>query len=355
MYQAKSGVKNFSLYCGGGVPRQKFFPSLNMYQAKSDVKIFSLYWGGGSLKIFFFQSEHVSSQIWCQNFFPFTETGTPPQTWDQVTPPDLRLGTPQTWTWDPPYLDLDLGPPLPGPGPGTPPTQTWTLDPPYLDLRPGTPLEVWTDTQSENITFPILRMRAVKTTRNIVKPIFIVRVLAKIFIYVVFLYLIQFWIHLKYKFLSSLQNSRTFISASVAQLCEAIEYVKIRIFVSFDEIDQPAQNRFPYHFFWFSRRKADIKIFSWNSVKSEIVVGTFGRSTRRTFFCSIFSSLYACVCWCVRVLTSSESLVISLSPSSMVWTKESRLSVIDCLVLAVSVSTVCGIFSKSALPCKNLR
>ena len=79
MYQAKSGVKNFSLYrWGGGVPRQnfflpvwtcikpnlvsKFFPftggggrggvprqkhffsSLNMYQAKSGVKNFSLYW-----------------------------------------------------------------------------------------------------------------------------------------------------------------------------------------------------------------------------------------------------------------------------------------------------------------------
>ena len=61
----------------GGVPRQKFFPSLNMYQAKSGVKNFSLYWGGGggggwgSLgKKFFPQSEHVSSQIWCQKFFP---------------------------------------------------------------------------------------------------------------------------------------------------------------------------------------------------------------------------------------------------------------------------------------------
>ena len=65
MYQAKSGVKNFSLYWGGS-PRQKFFPSLNMYQAKYGVKIVSLYWGGGSLyKKFFFQSEHVSSQIWC--------------------------------------------------------------------------------------------------------------------------------------------------------------------------------------------------------------------------------------------------------------------------------------------------
>ena len=41
-----------------------------MYQAKSGVKNFSLYWGGGSSENFFFQSEHVSSQIWCQIFFP---------------------------------------------------------------------------------------------------------------------------------------------------------------------------------------------------------------------------------------------------------------------------------------------
>ena len=53
-----------------------FFSSLNMYQAKSGVKNFPLYWGGGpSLKIFFFQSEHVSSQIWCQKFFPLLGLG----------------------------------------------------------------------------------------------------------------------------------------------------------------------------------------------------------------------------------------------------------------------------------------
>ena len=104
MYQAKSGVKNFSLYWGEGVPQQKFFfhsehvssqiwcqkffpllgggspqqnffSGLNMYQAKSGVKNFSLYWGWGwgraaALNKNFFQSEHVSSQIWCQKFFP---------------------------------------------------------------------------------------------------------------------------------------------------------------------------------------------------------------------------------------------------------------------------------------------
>ena len=54
-----------------------FFSSLNMYQAKSGVKNFpftgGVGGGGGGVslcEIFFFQSEHVSSQIWCQKFFP---------------------------------------------------------------------------------------------------------------------------------------------------------------------------------------------------------------------------------------------------------------------------------------------
>ena len=48
-----------------------------MFQAKSGVKHFSLYWGGGgpSVKKNFFQSEHVSSQIWCQKFFPLLGGG----------------------------------------------------------------------------------------------------------------------------------------------------------------------------------------------------------------------------------------------------------------------------------------
>ena len=52
-----------------------------MYQAKSGVKNFSLTWGrgGGSLnKKIFPQSEHVSSQIWCQKFFHLLRLGTPP-------------------------------------------------------------------------------------------------------------------------------------------------------------------------------------------------------------------------------------------------------------------------------------
>ena len=55
MYQAKSGVKNFSLYCGGG--------------GRGGA-------GGGSLdKNVFSQSEHVSSQIWCQTIFPLLDGG----------------------------------------------------------------------------------------------------------------------------------------------------------------------------------------------------------------------------------------------------------------------------------------
>ena len=176
MYQAKSGVKKFSLYWGGGgVPQQKFFSSLNMYQAKSGVKNFSLYWGRGGFPCqkIFFQSEHVSSQIWCQKFFPLLRPGTPLDL-RLGTPPNLRLGTPppgprpgtppwdldlgspstqtwdpprtwtldppSTWTWDPLYLDLDLGPPT-----------TWTWDPP------------WTDTHLWKHNLPsYLRTRAVK-------------------------------------------------------------------------------------------------------------------------------------------------------------------------------------------------
>ena len=80
MYQAKSGVKIFSLYGGrGGLSTKIFFPSLNMYQAKSGVKNFSFFplLGGSLDKKCFTQSEHVSSQIWCQKFFPLLGGGVP--------------------------------------------------------------------------------------------------------------------------------------------------------------------------------------------------------------------------------------------------------------------------------------
>ena len=111
---------------GGGVPRQKFFfPVWTCIKPNLVSKIFPFTggWGGSLDKNFFFQSEHVSSQIWCQKFFPLLRLGTPPQIWDQ-DPPRLETGYPPTWTWNPPFLDLDLGHPLDlGP-------------PPYLDLGP---------------------------------------------------------------------------------------------------------------------------------------------------------------------------------------------------------------------------
>ena len=183
MYQAKSGVKNFPLYWEGGgsldknffsqsehvssqiwcqkffpllggVPQQKIFsPSLNMYQAKSGVKIFSLYWGrGGPSTKIFSRSEHVSSQIWCQNFFPLLRPGTPPlENLRPGTPPkNLRYWMPivsETWDLGPPPENsetYDSPPPVHGWIGYLPDTWTWVPPPPTV--------EVWTDTQSENIT-----------------------------------------------------------------------------------------------------------------------------------------------------------------------------------------------------------
>ena len=49
-----------------------------MYQAISGIKNYSLYqWGQEfpTTKKFFFQPEHLSSQIWCQKFFPLMVGG----------------------------------------------------------------------------------------------------------------------------------------------------------------------------------------------------------------------------------------------------------------------------------------
>ena len=164
MYQAKSGVKKFSLYCGGGsLDKKFFFSSLNMYQAKSGVKKFSLYWGGGSLdKKIFFQSEHVSSQIWCQKFFPLLRPGplppppTPIQGWMSLpenlipgtplppSPPHPRLDQPtrKSETWDPALFP--------------PPIQGWISLP--ENLRPGSPPLPRNVNRLKLLPFPILRM-----------------------------------------------------------------------------------------------------------------------------------------------------------------------------------------------------
>ena len=110
-----------------------------MYQAKSGVKNFSLYWGGGSLfENFFFQSEHVSSQIWCQKFFPLLgggvpRDGVPPWRWG---PPHPRLGYPPSKFGVPPHPWLDRVPP-----------------PPPSMAGSGTPRR-GVDWQTENSTFP---------------------------------------------------------------------------------------------------------------------------------------------------------------------------------------------------------
>ena len=101
-------LKIFPFAGGGGPLTKNFFPSLNMYQAKSGVKIFSLYWDW---------VPHL--KIWDQGPPWKSETGTPPENLRLGTPPKIwDLGPPHPWLdWIPPYLDLDLGPP---------PIKVWT-------------------------------------------------------------------------------------------------------------------------------------------------------------------------------------------------------------------------------------
>ena len=169
MYQAKSGVKNFSLYWGGGFPRQKIFfpvwtcikpnlvskifpftggggpltknlfPSLNMYQAKSGVKNFSLTGGGPSTKMFFW-SEHVSSQIWCEKISLYWDWVPPPKKSETGLPPkNHRPGTPPTKIWDrgPPLKIWDQGPPLKIWDLAPPPVHGWIGYPPTPSSRCG--------------------------------------------------------------------------------------------------------------------------------------------------------------------------------------------------------------------------
>ena len=87
----------------GGALRKFFFPSLNMYQAKSGVKNFSLYW----------------------DWVPSTQKS---ETWDP--PENLRPGTPQkSETWDPLPKIWDLGPPQKSET-WDPPWKSETWDPP---------------------------------------------------------------------------------------------------------------------------------------------------------------------------------------------------------------------------------
>ena len=97
-------------FTGGGDPlTKKIFPSLNMYQAKSGVKNFSLYWDW---------VPPPPENLRLGTPPPNLRLGTPlPQKSETGYPPkNLRLGTPHPKNLrpgTPPHLDLDLGiPPL---------------------------------------------------------------------------------------------------------------------------------------------------------------------------------------------------------------------------------------------------
>ena len=117
-------------------------------------KLFPFTRGGSPRQNFFSQSEHVSSQIWCQNFFPLLRPSPPPK--------NLRPGTPpqKSETWDPPKNlrpgtppeNLRPGTPPKNLRPGTPPKKlkTWDLGPPQKSETWDPPLKCG---QTENITF----------------------------------------------------------------------------------------------------------------------------------------------------------------------------------------------------------
>ena len=131
--------KNFPFTWGGGPSTKIFFPVWTCMKPNLVSKIFP-FTGGGSLdKNFFSQSEHVSSQIWCQKIFSLLR---PPRDLEQ-----------KSETWNPPLKIWDLGPPTKNLRPGTSPlksetwdlprkSETWDLGPPPPKCR-----------QTENITF----------------------------------------------------------------------------------------------------------------------------------------------------------------------------------------------------------
>ena len=125
---------------GGFLDKNFFFQSEHVSSQIWCQKIFPLIGGGGSLhKIFFFQSEHVSSQIWCQKFFPLLRLGPTPRNLSPGSPPRKSETWDPPWksdTWYPPKI-WHLGPPLKIWDLGTPP-------PSRLDQVPAPP-KMWTD------------------------------------------------------------------------------------------------------------------------------------------------------------------------------------------------------------------
>ena len=161
--------RSHSICRGGGVPWQNFFsPIWTCIKPNLVSKNFPFTGGkgGGGLpwQIFFFQSEHVSSQIWCQKFFPLLG-GVPRQknffpVWTCIKPnlvskffpfTETRYPPPKIWDWDPPSPEnLRLGPPPKNLRPGTPlqksetgiPPKIWDWAPPPKILD-GVPPRIW--------------------------------------------------------------------------------------------------------------------------------------------------------------------------------------------------------------------
>ena len=148
---------------GGSLCKIFFFQSEHVSSQIRCQKFFPFTGGGGgpSAKIVF-QSEHVSSQIWCQNFFPLLGGGGGPSVKFFFSSLNMYqaksgvknfhlycgLGTPH------PRLGLDLPPPA-GTG-NPPPIQGWDWDPPHprLDRDPPPP----NVNRLKLLPSPILRM-----------------------------------------------------------------------------------------------------------------------------------------------------------------------------------------------------
>ena len=104
---------------GAGRPLTKiFFPVWTCIKPNLVSKIFPFTGGGGCPRqnYFFFRSEHVSSQIWCQNFFPLLGggRGVPRQkfffpVWTCIKPNLVSKNFPFTETgYPPPRTDTHL-------------------------------------------------------------------------------------------------------------------------------------------------------------------------------------------------------------------------------------------------------
>ena len=159
-----------------------------MNQVKSGVKKFSLYWGsggeGGPLRNFFFQSEHVSSQIWCQKFFPLLGGGG--GTSAKIFFSSLNMyqaksgvqnfpftGGSRPRRLGPPPSKARLGPPPFKAGLGPPPIPGWIGTPPPSKAGLGPPL--WTDTHLWKHNLPsYVRTRAVIMSKTL-KGFFVFR------------------------------------------------------------------------------------------------------------------------------------------------------------------------------------